>query len=238
MEENSKNKESKLSKYKNVIILASVSFILLLIVCMIVMFSKKTMFNVSMRVRTNGGSITSERGLATSAIENGKDLKIYISPDEGYEIEKVLVDNKAIDLKTLVYDKNNPNAASEDGVAVYTLKNINKDYTVDVYYKAKSNTEKTTFNVSMRVRTNGGSITSERGLATSAIEKGKDLKIYISPDEGYEIEKLLVDNKAIDLKTLVYDKNNPNAASEDGVAVYTFKNINKNHTVEVYYKTK
>ena len=137
MEENSKNKESKLSKYKNVIILASVSFILLLIVCMIVMLNKKTTFNVSMRVRTNGGSITSERGLATSAIENGKDLKIYISPDEGYEIERVLVDNKEIDLKTLVYDKNNPNAASEDGVAVYTFKNIDKNHTIEVYYKTK-----------------------------------------------------------------------------------------------------
>ena len=134
MEENLKNKESK---YKKVIILASLSFILLLIVCMIVMLNKKTTFNVSMRVRTNGGSITSERGLTTSAIENGKDLKIYISPDEGYEIEKVLVDNKAIDLKTLVYEKNNPNASSEDGVAVYTLKSISKDYTIDVYYKTK-----------------------------------------------------------------------------------------------------
>ena len=134
MEENKKNKESK---YKKVIILASLSFILLLIVCMIVMLNKKTTFNVSMRVRTNGGSITSERGLTTSAIENGKDLRIYISPDEGYEIEKVLVDNKAIDLKTLVYEKNNPNASSEDGVAVYTLKSISKDYTIDVYYKTK-----------------------------------------------------------------------------------------------------
>ena len=134
MEESLKNKESK---YKKVIILASLSFILLLIVCMIVMLNKKTTFNVSMRVRTNGGSITSERGLTTSAIENGKDLKIYISPDEGYEIEKVLVDNKEIDLKTLVYDKNNPNAASEDGVAVYTFKNINKNHTIEVYYKTK-----------------------------------------------------------------------------------------------------
>ncbi len=237
MEENSKNKESKLSKYKKVIILASVSFILLLIVCMIVMFSKKTMFNVSMSVGNEGGSITSERGLATSGIEKGKDLKIYISPDEGYEIEKVLVDNKAIDLKTLVYDKNNPNAASEDGVAVYTFKNIDKNHTVEVYYKAKTIVENETFHIELKAATNGGSITSERGLATY-MSKGENLKVYMSPDEGYEIEKVLVDNKAIDLNTLFYEKNNPNASSEDGVAVYTFKNIDKNHTVDVYYKTK
>ena len=67
------------------------------------------------------------------------DLKILLSPDEGYEIEKVLVDNKAIDLKELVYDKNNPNAASEDGVAIYTFKNVNSDHTINVYYKVKNN---------------------------------------------------------------------------------------------------
>ena len=105
-----KNKESK---YKKVIILASASFLLLLIVCMIVIFNKKTPFIVSMKVRTSGGSIASERCLATSAIENGKDLK------------------------TLVYNKNNPNTSSEDEVTVYKSKDINKDYTVDVYYKAK-----------------------------------------------------------------------------------------------------
>ena len=89
----------------------------------------------------------------------------------------------------------------------------------------------------MKVATKGGIITSERGLATY-MSKGENLKVYMSPDEGYEIDKVLVDNKTIDLKTLVYDKNNPSAASEDGVAVYTFKNIDKNHTVEVYYKAK
>ncbi len=122
---------------KNIIILVSAFSILLLAVFIVIFFREKTTFNVVMRVRTQGGTITSERGLATTAMEKGKDLKIYMSPDEGYEIEKVLIDNKAIDLKTLVYEKNNPNAASIDGVMVYTLKNINRDYTVEVYYKVK-----------------------------------------------------------------------------------------------------
>ena len=203
---------------------------------------ERTSFYVTMRVKTEGGSITSEQGLVAGAtsVEKGKNLKIYICPDEGYEIDKVLVDNQAIDLKTLVYEKNNPNAASEDGVAVYTFANVSKDHIIEAYYKKKSNTEKTSFYVTMRVKTEGGSITSEQGLVAGAtsVEKGKNLKIYICPDEGYEIDKVLVDNQAIDLKTLVYEKNNPNAASEDGVAVYTFTNVSKDYTIEVYYKKK
>ena len=54
-----------------------------------------------------------------------------------------MVDNKAIDLKTLVYEKNNPNATSEDGVAVYTFTNVSKDYTIEAYYKKKSNSDPT-----------------------------------------------------------------------------------------------
>ena len=92
----------------------------------------------------------------------------------------------------------------------------------------------------MKVANEGGAITSEQGLVSgsTAVEKGKDLNIYICPDEGYEIEKALVDNKEIDLNILVYEKYNPNASSKDGVAVYTFKNISKDYTIEVYYRSK
>ena len=55
-----------------------------------------------------------------------------------------MLDNKAIDLKTLVYDKNNPNAASEDGVAVYTFTNVSEDHTIEAYYKKKSNSSEPT----------------------------------------------------------------------------------------------
>ena len=109
---------------------------------------------------TKGGIITSERGLATH-VEKGENLRVYLSPDEGYEIEKVLVDNKAIDLKTLVYEKNNPNAASEDGVAVYTFTSVNKDYTIEAYYKKKSNSNTLTVP--------GGNITINPKTGTIAI---------------------------------------------------------------------
>ena len=107
----------------------------------VIVNTENTYFSITMRVKTEGGTITSEQGLVGGAtsVEKGKDLKIYLIPDEGYEIDKVLVDNNAIDLKTLVYEKNNPNAASKDGVAVYTFTNISKDYTIEVFYKIKSN---------------------------------------------------------------------------------------------------
>ena len=140
----------------------------------------------------------------------------------------------------MVYEKENPNASSEDGVAIYTFKEVDEDHTITVYYKTKSKTEETPFYITMKVNSEGGSITSERGLVNGKtyVEKGKELKIYLSPDEGYEIEKVLVDDKSIDLKELVYEKENPNASSEDGVAIYTFKEVEKDYTITVYYKAK
>ena len=216
---------------KNVIIFVSALLAIILIVGMILLFTTKSSFYVTLKTGNEGGSITSEQGLATS-VEKGKDLRVYICPNEGYEVEKVLVDNKEVNLEELVYEKDNPNAASEDGVAVYILKSVSKDQTIEAYFK-----EKTTLHIALKVGNEGGTITSERGLATY-MEKGESLKVYLCPNEGYEIEKVLVDNNEVDIKTLVYEKDNPNAASEDGVAVYSFENISSNHTIEVYFKTK
>ena len=132
-------------------------------------------------------------------------------------------------------DNNGKVTGVAKGKATITAKYNNEtaNYEVNVI-------ERTSFYVTMRVGTEGGSITSEQGLVAGKtfVEKGKNLKIYICPDEGYEIDKVLVDNEAIDLSSLVYEKNNPNAASEDGVAVYTFANVSKDHTIEAYYKKK
>ena len=202
----------------------------------------KTSFNITMKTKNEGGSITSEQGMVSgmTTIDKGKDLKIYLAPNTGYEIEKVLVDSRVIDLSVLVYDKTNPNAASADGVAVYTFKNIVKDHTIEVSFKAKTSPKTTTYSVTMRTKNEGGSITSEQGMISgmTSVEKGKNIRIYLCPNEGYMIDKVLVDNKAIDLNTLVYDQNNPNAASSDGVAVYTFRNVSKDYTIEVSFKTK
>lgn len=132
-------------------------------------------------------------------------------------------------------DNNGKVTGVAEGKTTITAKYDNEtaNYEVNV-------TERTSFSVTMRVGTEGGTITSEQGLVAGAtsVEKGKNLKIYICPDEGYEIDKVLVDGEAINLETLVYEKNNPNAASEDGVAVYTFTNVSQDHTIEAYYKKK
>ncbi len=39
--------------------------------------------------------------------------------------------------KENIFGLGNPNASSKDGVAVYTFKNISKDYTIEVYYRSK-----------------------------------------------------------------------------------------------------
>lgn len=152
---------------------------------------EKTSFYVTMRVKTEGGTITSEQGLVagSTAVEKGKNLKIYICPDEGYEIDKVLVDNASIDLKTLVYEKNNPNAASEDGVAVYTFTNVSKDYTIEVYYKKKSNSDPTKSPV------NPG--TSEKDSPTTKSDPTTSPTILPKTGENQIIFVLLISSIAI-----------------------------------------
>ena len=152
---------------------------------------ERASFYVTMRVKTEGGSITSEQGLVAGAtsVEKGKNLKIYICPDEGYEIDKVLVDNQAIDLKTLVYEKNNPNAASEDGVAVYTFTNVSKDYTIEVYYKKKSNSDPTKSPV------NPG--TSEKDSPTTKSDQTTSPTILPKTGENQIIFVLLISSIAI-----------------------------------------
>lgn len=101
----------------------------------------KTSFYVTMGVKTEGGAITSEKGIVSGkvSVEKGENLTIYLCPEEEYEIDKILIDNNLVDLKTLVYEKNNPNASSSDGVALYTFENIDKDYSIEVFYKEKTN---------------------------------------------------------------------------------------------------
>ena len=168
----------------------------------------------------------------------GNDLYNLDYPDSmGWYVQQA-------DLTDVTWTSNNNEIATVDntgkvtGVAegnvTITAKYNNETATYDV------NVIETTFYITMKAKTEGGHITSEQGLVSGAtsVEKGKNLKIYICPDEGYEVDKVLVDNEAIDLDTLVYDKNNPNAASEDGVAVYTFANFSKDHTIEAYFKKK
>lgn len=152
---------------------------------------ERASFYVTMRVKTEGGTITSEQGLVagSTAVEKGKNLKIYICPDEGYEIDKVLVDNASIDLKTLVYEKNNPNAASEDGVAVYTFTNVSKDYTLEVYYKKKSNSDPTKSPV------NPG--TSEKDSPTTKSDPTTSPTILPKTGENQIIFVLLISSIAI-----------------------------------------
>lgn len=152
---------------------------------------ERASFYVTMRVGTEGGSITSEQGLVAgkTSVEKGKNLKIYICPDEGYEIDKVLVDNQAIDLETLVYEKNNPNAASEDGVAVYTFTNVSKDYTIEVYYKKKSNSDPTKSPV------NPG--TSEKDSPTTKSDPTTSHTILPKTGENQIIFVLLISSIAI-----------------------------------------
>ena len=75
-------------------------------------------------------------------------------------------------------DNNGKVTGVAEGKTTITAKYNNEtaNYEVNVI----SNTEKPSFYVTMRVRTEGGSITSEQGLVSGAtsVEKGKDLKIY------------------------------------------------------------
>ena len=195
---------------------------------------------------SNGDKMTQNE---TKEVEIGKTLQLYALMAYGRDFEENPEDLGIFvheaNLSGVTWTSNNNGIATVDNTGKVTGVAEGKA-TITATYNGESATyevnviEKTSFYVTMRVKTEGGTITSEQGLVagSTAVEKGKNLKIYICPDEGYEVDKVLVDNEAIDLETLVYEKNNPNAASEDGVAVYTFANVSKDHTIEVYYKKK
>ena len=127
-------------------------------------------------------------------IEKGKSQTFTITPNPGYEISKLLVDGKA--------------AKAENGL--YSFSNIESDHTIQVSFK------KAIYIIQANTGT-GGSISPSGEIEVS---KGQNLKLDISPDPGYGIDKVTVD-----LVEITVSNNS-----------FTFENIDQKHSIFVLFK--
>ena len=139
----------------------------------------------------NGGTIAPAGDVS---VTHGNDKEFAITPDEGYEVEDVLVDSVSV-----------------GAVATYKFENVTSDHTIHVTFKLK------TYNINASAG-NGGSI-NPAGI--TAVTHGNDKEFTITPDEGYEIEDVLVDSVTV-----------------GAVSSYTFENVTSDHTIHVTFKLK
>lgn len=134
------------------------------------------------------GAITPE---GDSEVEHGSDIVYTFTPDEGYEVEDVLVDGVSI-------------GAADN----YTFTEVTEPHTIEVSFTLK------TYIISPSTGLNGNINPATDTLAVH----GSDVVFSFTPDEGYEVEDVLVDGIS-------------QGPSED----YTFIDVTEPHTIEVSF---
>ena len=114
-----------------------------------------------------GGTISSS---GNTTIQYGKTLTYTITPDTGFEIADVLVDNHSV-----------------GPVQEYTFVNIVDDHTITAVFKV------ITYNISVSSGT-GGSVSPGENIR---VDHGLDQEFSIVPDSGYKILDLIVDDESV-----------------------------------------
>lgn len=140
-----------------------------------------------------------DNGDITTSVEGadlGSDCTIEYSPIENYEVKEVVVDGENVDAK--------------ENAKTYTFHSITQDHTI--YVKC---TEIPQFEIST------GAVNGTIDAA-QLIRRDKDVTVHFTPDEHYELDRLLVDGEST----------SPDA---DGSSV-TLKNIQGPHDIQVSFK--
>ena len=149
---------------------------------------------------TNGGGFISPPD--TKMYSKGDNATYRITPySGGYYISQILVDGVSVPVT-------NPNTTNE-----YTFTNIDKNHQIIALFDLNCPGQKYTIN---SIAHEGGTI-SPNGL--SYYEEGSSASYTITPESGYVIDELKVDNNLV-------------TSTND----YKFENINANHKIEVTFK--
>ena len=150
-----------------------------------------------------GGSIA-PTGSVT--VDEGANQTFTITLNEGYEIADVLVDSSSV-LGQLSGNS-------------YTFTNVQADHTISVTFRATGGGEPEPETHTITASAGeGGSITP---TGTVTVEKGASQTFNITPDEGYEIAEVVVDNSSV-LDQLTGNR-------------YTFTGVQENHTISVTFR--
>ena len=134
-------------------------------------------------------TITAEAGAGGSidpsgdvTVEKGASQTFTITPDEGYEIAEVVVDNSSV-LDQLTGNR-------------YTFTGVQENHTISVTFRAtggEPDPEPETYTITAEAGA-GGSIDPSGDVT---VEKGASQTFTITPDEGYEIADVQVDGVSV-----------------------------------------
>jgi hypothetical protein len=128
------------------------------------------------------------------SVNHGTDNTFTITPNIGYELGTLKVDG----LETTAFNN------------TYTFTNVTSDHTIDVTFKPIVHTITATAGVHGTISPSG----------SVPVNHGKNQTYTITPDNGYEIETVMVD----DVEVTVTNTS------------YTFTNIAENHTIQVTFR--
>ena len=141
-----------------------------------------------------GGTITP----TDDTLKEGDSKTVTYSPNEGYHLESVTVDGSAVDIK--------------DYPTSYPFEDIDSDHVIRVVFVKDPEPEETTYSVETSIE--HGTITDSR----TDIPEGTDVAVDFRPDEGYYVDRILVDGEEI-----------PNT----GQLSHMFPDINADHEITV-----
>ena len=154
----------------------------------------------------------------------GHDVKLFIRPSFGIVVNKLFVTNTSTNIKTDVTESYQANG-------YYEFSNLSADYAVEVelddvgvsmiyvdYDPSKADASLLTYSVDPKSGT--GYVINSYG---NEFTKGSNVRLYVSPYEGYALESILVDNTDV---TSTYLENN----------YYEIPNLNANHSIKVIFK--
>jgi hypothetical protein len=132
--------------------------------------------------------------IGDSLVNHGSSITYTFLPDEGYEIEDVLVDGISVGI-----------------LNEFTFENVTVEHTISVSFIIK------TYNITSLSGPNGV-ITPE---GDSLVEHGSSITYTFLPDEGYEVEEVIVDGVVL-----------------GPLDEYSFENVTETHTILVSFILK
>ncbi|MEK5437001.1 MULTISPECIES: glycoside hydrolase domain-containing protein [Paenibacillus] len=135
-------------------------------------------------------------------VNEGDDQTFTFNPNNGYEVDEVLLDGTAVSVTG----------------SVYTVTNITADHTINVTFKQKETGGENSKTITASAGENG--TISPNGAVV--VNEGNDQTFTFNPNNGYEVDEVLLDGTAV-------------SVTEN---VYTVTNITADHMINVTFKQK
>lgn len=164
---------------------------------------------VDQPIQNMNGEIPGKITPGNTYVEFGASQNFEFIPREGYRLAKVFVDGEEVRFTRV----------GEDG-ATYELTNVNGEHTISAEFEKKK------YRITVASNSDNGTIearTAEEQIENNqvfyVVEYGDEITFFITPDFGYEIKEVKVDN-----------------VSMGAVASYTFKNIDEDYTIVAIFE--